>query len=164
MSRLVALAVLLIALMALPAAAQTADPVGEFRGVMHVRKWTYDVGLRVRSTPQGYSATFDWITLELFDIPLNRVAGAGLAFERRAPQGVLVVRFDPDAGWRAEWHRWGRLFPSTLQRAALPPAPLLPRPDRNVLILLGVLIVLQGAAIGRLLQLRARRRRRRAAL
>jgi hypothetical protein len=162
MTRFACLLALLIGLLAFPVAAQPTDPVGEFRGVMHVRKYTYDVGMKVRRTPEGYAATFDWITLELRDIPLNRVASGGLVFERKAPQGVLVARFDPATGWRAEWHRWGEVFPTTLHRAALPPAPLLPRHDRNALILLGVLILAQGAGIARLLQLRRRRRRRRA--
>ena len=106
------------------------------KGVMHVRVWTYDVGLRVRRTPQGYAATCDWITLELRDIPLNRIAGKGLAFERKAPQGVFVARFNPATGWRGEWHRWSEVFPVTFARAA------------------------QAGGIARLLQRRRRRRKR----
>ena len=100
------------------------------------------------------AATCDWITLELRDIPLNRIAGKGLAFERKAPQGVFVARFDPATGCRGEWHSWGEVFPVTFARAALPPAPLLPRPYRIMLIKLGVQIVLQAGGIARLSQVR----------
>jgi hypothetical protein len=165
MKRLLCLLALAAWLATTPAAAQPQDPAGEFRGVIHVRKWTYDVGLRVRHTPDGYAATFDWITLDLWDIPLEGVAASGgPVFERKAPQGTLVARFDPQTGWRAEWRRWGEVFPVQLRRAPLPPAPLLPRPDRNALLVMGALIVLQGAGIARLLQLRRRRMRSRAGL
>jgi hypothetical protein len=165
MTRFLCALVLLASLLAAPAAAQPADPTGEFQGVIHVRKWTYDVGLRVRRTPQGYAATYDWITLELRDIPMTPIAGgAGPAFERRSPQGVFVARFEPTTGWRGEWRRWGEVFPMSFHRTVLPPAPLLPRPDRIALIVLGVLIVVQGAGIAWLLRLRWRRRRARAGL
>src|SRR5580658_5219058 len=108
MTRFVCALVLLTSLLAAPAAAQPADPTGEFQGVIHVRKWTYDVGLRVRPTPQGYAATYDWITLELRDIPMTPLTGgAAPAFQRNSPQGVFVARFDPTTGWRGEWRRWG---------------------------------------------------------
>jgi hypothetical protein len=167
MKRLACALALAVGLASTPAAAAQPpqDPAGEFRGVIHVRKWTYDVGLRVRRTPDGYAASYDWITLDIWDIPMQGVAArAGPAFERKAPQGTFVARFDPRTGWRGEWRRWGEVFPMQFRRAPLPPAPLLPRPDRNALIILGGLVLAESAGIARLLQLRRRRKRRRAAV
>jgi hypothetical protein len=164
MRRLAALLALVLLCAGAPAFAQPLTPEGEFRGVVHVRQRSYDVGLKVRRTAEGYAATYDWIDLELRDIPMARVlAGPAPVFERKSPQGTFVAWYSPEAGWRGEWRRWGQAFPTTFRPAALPPAPLLPRGDRRVLILLGGLIVLQGAGIARLLQIRRRRRRRRRA-
>jgi hypothetical protein len=147
-------------LLAAPAA-WALEPAGEWVGVLHMPKRDYRLGLKVRHDAAGDHATYDWLDLGIRNVPLDRVAGApGLVFQRGAPQGTFTARWDPAQGWRGEWLRRGRPYAMTFRPGVLPPPPLVSKADRIAFGVVGVLILAEGVAIARLLQLRRRRRQR----
>jgi hypothetical protein len=147
-------------LLAAPAA-WAREPTGEWVGVLHMPKRDYRLGLRVRHDPAGDHATYDWLDLDIRNVTLERVAGEpGLVFRRGASQGTFTARWDPAHGWRGEWLRKGHPYAMTFQPGVLPPAPLVSKADRIAFGVVGVVILAEGVAIARLLQLRRRRRQR----
>jgi hypothetical protein len=158
MTRLVAalLAILCLAFSAPPARATT--PAGDWVGALRMPGHTYALGLRVRQTPAGYRASYDWINLELRNIPLTPISGTPVpAFERKAIAGVFMAQWVPAEGWRGEWRRAGHVYPIIFRPGVLPPAPVISRVDSITLAVLVMVMVLEAGAIVWLLRLRSRR-------
>ena len=143
-------------------AGPAAQPTGDWTGTLRVPDRVVEIGIRVRQTPSGYRGTYEVIKEQVRNIPLAPVrAVPGPAFEVKSPYGVFESSWDRSRGmWRAEWRTKGKVYPFTLRRGYIPPAPLVSSKDRIVLIVIAAVALLEGAAIARLLQLRRRRRLR----
>jgi len=147
-------------LLAAPAA-WALEPTGEWVGTLHMPKRDYRVGLRVRHDAAGDHVTYDWLDLDIRDVRLDRVEGGpDMVFRRTAPQGTFTARWDAAHGWTGEWLRKGQPYAMRFRPGVLPPAPLISKADRIAFPIVGLVILVEGVAIARLLQLRRRRRQR----
>ena len=160
MSRIAAMVATLAVLALAPAEASAAsDPAGDWIGAMHARKGDLATGLEVRRTAEGYQGSYDDITQGLWGIPVRRPAtAASLVLENRSSIGTLTFAWDPAADrWTGTWRDKTGAYSMILRRGAVPPAPVMSRPDAIILGVFAVVMALEAAGIARLAQLRRRK-------
>ena len=160
MSRIAAMLATVVVLALVPVrASAAADPAGDWIGAMHARKGDLAVGLEVRRTPEGYQGRYDDITQGLWRIALRPTpTAASLALENRTSFGTLTFVWDPAGDrWGGVWRDKAGAYPIVLRRGAIPPAPPMSRPDAIILGVFAIVMVLEAAAIARLVRLRRRR-------
>ncbi len=153
------------AALASAAAAAPADPTGDWTGTLHTRTIDVVAGLEIRRTPAGYQAIYDVISQGIWGVRLRRTQPeAPLAFAVTNLSGTLTFTWDPAAkDWVCTWLEKGRVYRTTLHRGVISPAPAVSSRDRIFLPILALAMILEAVGIARLLQLRRRRMRRRAA-
>jgi hypothetical protein len=138
-----------------------ADPAGDWIGTLHAHNDEQTrLGLEVRRGPHGYTATYEDMTHDFRGKPMTPIAtGAAPGFEIKSLFGVYTARWDPQAGaWKGVWRESRGVYPMTLARGPIPAAPPISLPDKIAFEVIAGLILLEAAAIARLLQLRRRRR------
>jgi hypothetical protein len=142
-----------------------ADPTGDWTGTLHTRTIDIAVGLEIRGAPTGYRGTYDSISQGIWGVPLRRAQpDTPLTLQVTNFSGTLAFSWDPAAkDWICAWHEQGRVYSTTLKRGVIPPAPAVSRLDMTVLPILALAMILEAIGIARLLQLRRRRLRQRAA-
>jgi hypothetical protein len=167
MNRLAASLAVAAALALAPALVSAADPAGanptgDWIGTMHLSKLDIFAGLEIRRTEKGYEGVYDAISQGYWGVPLTRARPAApLTFQVTNLSGTLSFTWDP-AGqrWTGDWREKGGVWPFTLKRGPIPPAPLVTGRNGIGLALLGGVALLEAAGIARLLYLRRRRRMR----
>ncbi len=142
-----------------------ADPTGDWTGTLHTRTIDIVVGLEFRRTAAGYRGVYDSISQGYWGVPLRPARrDTPLVQEVTNLSGTLSFTWDPVArDWICTWLEKGLVYRTTLHRGVIPPAPVVSPRDRIFLPLMALIMVLEAVGIARLLQLRRRRMRQRAA-
>jgi hypothetical protein len=138
-----------------------ADPAGDWIGTLHAHNDEQTrLGIEVRRGPHGLTATYEDMTHDYRSLQMTPIGTAAApAFKITSLIGVYTARWDPQAGaWTGVWRESRGAYPMSLARGAIPPAPAITGRDRITLWITAGLIVLEGVAIARLVQLRRRRR------
>jgi hypothetical protein len=154
------------ALAAAPAPAPAAaDPAGDWTGTLRTRTIDIRVGLELRRTATGYRGVYDSISQGYWGVPLRPARpDTPLTLQVTNLSGTLSFTWDPAArDWICAWREKAGVYTTILRRGVIPPAPAISPRDRIFLPLLAIVMVLEAAGIARLLQLRRRRKRQRAA-
>jgi hypothetical protein len=154
------------ALLALPLSAGpclAAEPAGDWVGVLTGSGGSQTrLALEVRPAAHGYSVTYEDLTHQFRGFPMKPTpADAPASYLLETPSGSLTVRWDVAAGqWQGVWRERSGDYRMSFSPGTIPPAPAITTPDKIVLGVTAGLIVVEGVAIARLLQLRRRRRLR----
>jgi hypothetical protein len=139
-----------------------ADPAGDWVGTLRAyRGEETRLGMRVSAAPGGgYQATYEDFTHDYRGIPLTPAASGGApGFRIKTPVGEFTASWDGAAGaWTGVWREKTGAYPISFAHGVIPPAPTVNSRDKVVLGVVGGLILAEGVAIARLLQLRRRRR------
>lgn len=161
MNRLAAIIAVVATLWAAPALA--ADPTGDWTGTLRTPTGALQLGLEVRRDAKGaYQASYDDLSQNYRGLQMQP-AGPGTPppFKIKSPYGTMTYVWNPArGGWDGVWREKGGAYPIALARGTIPPITGLSPVDRIVLTVIGGVMLLEAAAIARLLQLRRRRRLR----